>query len=962
MLWSSGAIWTPVIENHMSAKIRSGLFRATFIGAMTLSSIPMTATVASGSPQGTFLPTGQYITPTAAPNSKYQALKPGISQLPEFIAGGAVSTAKSPDGTMLAVLTCGYNSDSLPGNQSASNEYIFIFDILNGTPVQTQIVQLANTFVGIIFAPDGQTLYVGGGSDDSIHSFQKQKGLWTEVGTPISLGYTTANDLYPGDYPPMTGGLDITRDGTILAVTNYSNDSVSFINLADRKVLASYDLRPGIINPAQTGVPGGEYPFWVSIKGNNTAYISCARDREIDVVDFSTPTKPTLVSRIAVAGIPLKTVLDSTQSYLYVTEDNSDLVEIITTSTNTLFQSVRVAGPDEPLFADALRYKGSAPNSPALSPDGTTLYVTLGGANAVSVIQGIPFHPIVVGLIPTGFQPNAISLSNDGTYAYVADGKGVTGPNPGETYYNQQPNQYVYQLQKSYLHSFRIPSGSELAALTALVAVNNQYGSKLSPSEQAIMTFLRQHIKHVIYLEKENRTYDQILGDLPIGNGDPSLTDFGQAITPNYHAIAQQFVDLDNFYNTGDVSGDGQIWSVGGRENDLSFISIPMNYSGRGAPYDSEGQNRDINMGFGTPAARQQYLPESPSDPNILPGTLDVGALDGPDQGDEQRGYIWDAVMRAGLTFRNYGYHCDEAEYFATPPTPLLLNPRAQHVRVAFPSRTTLINTTDPYFRSFDNNFPDFYREKEWEFEFEQHVKKGNLPALSMVRLMHDHMGDFGTAIEGVNTPETQQADNDYAAAKLIEKVSKSPYASSTLICILEDDSQNGADHVDSHRSTAYIVGPYVKHGVVVSTAYTTQNMLRTIEEVLGIDHVDVLTASEKPMTDVFDINQGQWSFRAAPSDYLYNTQLPLPPRSAKAGPIPKSTHDAKYWAERTKEFDFTREDNLKDPDKFNRIIWEGLHGKNAPYPTVRSGLDLRPNRTELLKKDAAKLNPAPNS
>ena len=288
----------------MSGKIRSGLFRATFIGAMTFASIPMIATVASGSPQGTFLPTGQYITPTAVPNSKYQALNPGISQLPEFIAGGAVSTAKSPDGTTLAVLTCGYNSDSLPGNQSASNEYIFIFDILNRTPVRTQVVQLANTFVGIIFAPDGQTLYVGGGSDDSIHSFQKQKGLWTEVGTPIPLGYTTANDLYPGDYPPMTGGLDITRDGTILAVTNYSNDLVSFINLADRKVLASYDLRPGIINPAQTGVPGGEYPFWVSIKGNNTAYISCAHDREIDVVDFSTPTKPTLVSRIAVAGSP----------------------------------------------------------------------------------------------------------------------------------------------------------------------------------------------------------------------------------------------------------------------------------------------------------------------------------------------------------------------------------------------------------------------------------------------------------------------------------------------------------------------------------------------------------------------------------------------------------------------------------------------------------------------------------
>jgi hypothetical protein len=216
---------------------------------------------------------------------------------------------------------------------------------------------------------------------------------------------------------------------------------------------------------------------------------------------------------------------------------------------------------------------------------------------------------------------------------------------------------------------------------------------------------------------------------------------------------------------------------------------------------------------------------------------------------------------------------------------------------------------------------------------------------------MHDHMGSFGSAILGVNTPEIQQADNDYSVAKLIEKVAKSPYASSTLICILEDDSQDGADHVDSHRSTGYLVGPYVKHGAVVSTAYTTQNMLATIEAVLGLDHEDVLTASQKPMLDCFDVNQTTWSFTAVPSSYLYNTQLPLPPRAVKAGPIPKPTHDAQYWAEVTKGFDFTREDNLKDPNKFNRIIWEGLHGKSVPYPVVRSGLDLRQNRSELLKK-----------
>jgi len=949
------------MKTNMAAKIRTGLSRAALIGATALSSLSMMApTRAQG--QGTFIPTGQYVSPFVVPNSNFQALNPGVSQLPNFIAGGAVSTAKSPDGTTLAVLTCGYNSVTLPGGQGVNNEYIFIFYIFNGAPVQQQVIQLASTFVGIIFSPDGNTLYVGGGSDDSVRSFKQAKGQWTETGTPIALGYTTANGLYPGDYPPMVGGMDITADGSTMAVANFSNDSVSFIDLAKRKVLSSFDLRPGIINPSQSGVPGGEYPFWVSIKGNNTAYISCARDREIDVVDFTTPSSPTLTTRIKVAGNPLKSVLDSTQSYLYVAEDNSDLIEIINTSSNTLFQSVVASGPEgNTTFANARKYKGSAPVAPALSPDGATLYVTLGGANAISVIQGIPAHPYVVGLIPTGYQPDAITLSLDGSYAYVADAKGVTGPNPGETYYNGQPNQYVYQLQKSYLHSFPIPTGNALTSLTTQVATNNSYNATLTKAEQRVIAFLQQHIKHVIYLEKENRTYDQILGDLPVGNGDPSLTDFGQPITPNYHAIAQQFVNLDNFYNTGDVSGDGQVWSVAGRENILSFIGIPMNYSGRGAPYDSEGQNRDINMAFATAAERQKYLPESPSDPNILPGTLDAGAVDGPDAGEAQHGFIWDVVLRAGLTFRNYGYHCDQAEYFATPPTPLLLNPRKTRTRVAFPSRDTLVKITDPYFRSFDNNFPDFYREREWEFEFDNYVKNNNLPAISMVRLMHDHMGSFGTAIKGVNTPEYQQADNDYAVAKLIEKVSKSPYASSTLICILEDDSQNGADHVDSHRSTAYIVGPYVKHGALVSTAYTTQNMLATIEAVLGLDHEDILTASEKPMIDVFDTTQSTWSFTAAPSAYLYNTQLPLPKQDATARHIPKATHDAKYWAEVTKDFDFTQEDNLKDPNKFNRIIWEGLHGKNVPYPTVRSGLDLRQNRSELLKKAAAKPNQASN-
>jgi DNA-binding beta-propeller fold protein YncE len=932
---------------------------------LALSSAVALSSLATLSPaiadEGTFLPSGLIITPTAASQSTYEALNPGLSEFPNFIAGGAFSTVKSPDGKTLLVLTGGHNNMTDTKKNSFNNEYIFVFDISSGKPVKKQVLQVPNAFVGIAFDPAGKTFYVGGSGDDNVHSYTIQNGQWAESGTPIPLGHTivlngqtvgNAVALFPGDLPGVTGGIDFTQDGKTLVVANYSNESVSFIDVQSRTVVKELDLRPGKINPADSGKPGGEYPFWVTVKGNNTAYISSARDREIAVVDFTTITAPKVVTRIEVAGNPLKTILDKTQSYVYVTEDNSDLVDIITTRNNELFQSVIASAPDKFEFDNVLTYRGSAPNSAALSPDGSMLYVTLGGTNAISVIKGVPFHPEVIGLIPAGFQPNAITLSDDGKYAYVADSKGVTGPNPGFTYFNEKdPNQYVEELQKSYLQSFPVPSEQELSKLTTQVTKNNGFTSKLTSEEANMIHQLQQRIKHVIYLVKENRTYDQVLGDLDRGNGDPALVDFGQAITPNYHAIARGFVDLDNFYNTADVSGDGHAWSFAGRENDLSTISIPQNYSNRGPAYDTEGQNRDINVGFATQPERQKFNPINPSDPDILPGTADVGAVDGPGDDDVQQGYIWDAVARAGKTFRNYGYHCDQAEYYLPngQATPLERDPFSKKLRVGFPSRVALLNTTDPYFRSFDTAFPDFWREKEWEREFDDYVKKGNFPALSMVRLMEDHMGSFDKAIDGVNTPEIQQADNDYAAAKLIEKVANSPYKSDTLIFILEDDSQNGADHVDSHRSTGYVVGPYVKHGAVISEKYTTVNMLRTIEDILNLDHVDVLTASAKPMTKVFDLNQSEWSFDAVPSIYLYNTQLPLPGRFAKNKTVPKPTHDAAYWANKTKDLDFTREDKV-NPDKFNRVVWEGLHG-NKPYPTVRSGLDLRRNRSILLKK-----------
>jgi hypothetical protein len=225
----------------------------------------------------------------------------------------------------------------------------------------------------------------------------------------------------------------------------------------------------------------------------------------------------------------------------------------------------------------------------------------------------------------------------------------------------------------------------------------------------------------------------------------------------------------------------------------------------------------------------------------------------------------------------------------------------------------------------------------------------GDLPSLELVRLMHDHMGNFKEAIDGVNTPEIQQADNDYAVARLIDTVAHSQYKSNTLIFVVEDDAQDGADHVDAHRTTAYVVGPYVRHGAVVSKFYTTVNLLRTIEDILGLQHLNIYTAVQRPMTDVSDLDQRDWTFNATPSSFLYCTQLPFPGRSLAQTEILKPTHDSTYWAKKTAEFDFTKEDNLGDPERFNRIIWEGLK-RNLPYPTETSSANLRKHRRQILR------------
>jgi len=251
------------------------------------------------------------------------------------------------------------------------------------------------------------------------------------------------------------------------------------------------------------------------------------------------------------------------------------------------------------------------------------------------------------------------------------------------------------------------------------------------------------------------------------------------------------------------------------------------------------------------------------------------------------------------------------------------------------PLDPALAPLTDVYFRGYDQNYPDLWRYNEWKREFDQFVANGTLPSLSLVRISHDHMGSFATALGGVDTPETQQADCDLALGLLVEAVANSPYAASTLIIVTEDDVQDGPDHVDSYRGTAFVVGPYVKQGAVVNTRYSQVNALRTIEDVLGTKHINLNTAFQRPMADVFDVHSsGNWTYAAVASTVLKDTSLALNGVKFAAGPDIKPKHDAAYWTEVTVGFDFSEADQVPVA-QFNKVLWAGLMG-HKPYPALR--------------------------
>lgn len=961
------------------------------IGWYAIAAFTPVDTPAPGTIAGEAIATGKMITPTAAHGAIFQDLRPGPPAAPDVHANHAAAVSVSPDGKLLAILTSGHNLHYDAAGAvipALSTEFAFLFDITEPRPRQIQVLHIQNTFHGMAWGVRSDRLYVSGGKDDLVAEYVRSGSTFTNART-FALHHDGI--VGPRKQPwlggPMASALAVSPDGTRLLVSNMMNDSVSLIDLGSGRVVSERDLRPGKIDPRRAGQPGGSYPGSLAWVSNDRAYVASERDREVIAIEVRADGMR-VGKRLAVAGQPVALLANRAGSRLYAALDNVDRVAIFDTRTDTLLEQVEVLAPDS-VYINTQKLGGANPNALALTPDEQTLLVCNGGQNAVAVVwlseqamgakakddkdEPSSTRPsAVAGLIPTGWYPTGVASRRDGSALYIINGKSGTGPNAswcqapeGGTCYGEvlphtaegwqfAPNGHAFQnakdstviqLQRAGFLTLPTPAPDELARLTRQVARNNGFDRPDKTAADArLFAFLRQRITHVIYIVKENRSYDQILGDLEVGNGDPRLALFPEPITPNHHALARNFVTLDNFLVSGEGSWTGWQWSTAARTSVFAERNDFVNLAERGGDMAGSGINRMLNMGLATNQARRVENPDAPSDPDVLPGARGVAELDGPG-GEEGKGYIWDAALRAGLSVRNYGFYA--SAYYPD----VVRDPRAEKRQIAFANNRSLMPFTNIYYRPFDLRLPEYWRMKEWKREFDDFSRSGTLPNLMLVALSGDHFGQFDKAVDGVNTPPTQMADNDYALGFIVEAVANSRFADSTLIISIEDDTWDGVDHVDAFRSPVFFAGPYVRQRAVISTRYTTVNVVKTIGEILGTGPVGINDAMAAPMSDVFDPGASAWSFKVTVPGILRSTQLPLPPpASARAETCPSGQrHPPRYWARAMADQDTSH----LDAGEFgagNRGLWRGMKG-DAPYPKVRTGDDLRENRADLLRR-----------
>lgn len=805
------------------------------------------------------------------------SLKPAGTQVD--LADFPVNLAVHPEGKFAAILHAGNSAHE-----------IHVVDITKATTVQR--VKVEETFYGLEFTRSGKRLYASGAGNEVVRFFEFDAATG-------GLGPEQRIALRDAKERGIPAGLALSSDAQSLYVANVLGQKVAKVTLLG-ETHPVLDIPVGESAPRGTGSPplapanapqtldeaaitkraeaaldpadpAAPYPYACRLdEERKRLYVSLWARGEVAVIDLKANT---VIERWQTGEHPNEMLLTKNGRTLYVANANRNTVSVIDTARGETIETLWAAlHPQSP--------PGATPNSLALSPDEKTLFVANANINTIAVLDvSTRGKSRSLGFLPTGWYPTSVRVTPDGRRLLVTNGKGLVsranprGPQPGKPTPPGTTAEYIGSLFKGTLSIIDLPERAafekQLETLTADAyrcspLLKDNAPTLKRPEKNPVPGQLgdKSPIQHCIYIVKENRTYDQVFGDMQEGNGDPSLCLFPEAVTPNHHKLARDFVLLDNFYVESEVSADGHEWSMAAYATDYVEKFWPLSYGhNKSKKYAYPGEG---HFPIATPAG----------------------------------GYLWDTALAAGVSFRSYGEFVQNGK---TPTDPCKTRLKSLEGRF------------DPYYRSFDMDYSDVKRAGRFISELHRFEMEGTMPRLQVVRLPQDHTS--GTT-PGKWTPTACVADNDLALGMLVEAVSKSKFWASTAIFVVEDDAQNGPDHVDAHRTVALVISPYSRKAGVDSTMYSTSSMLRTMELILGMRPMSQFDAAATPMYRCFHPTPD-----TAP--YLSETpQTDLNERNTKVA----------WGADKSRKLNFRREDAADDL-ALNEIIWRSVRGPASRMP-----------------------------
>jgi YVTN family beta-propeller protein len=726
---------------------------------------------------------------------------------------------------------------AITSNSGMGENTLSVIDLSAKKEIQRLIID--KTWRGLYYNDDQSILYVSGGNNDKIYTYTFRDGI---LNLKDSIDLRSAND----NIISVTGLTYWSAKNYLIAVSMRSN-SIYIYDISKKQLVKKLDTGSECFDIITDHK--GEFAY-VSLWGGSKIAKLNLKNLEID-------------SYIKVGDHPCEMIISKNDKRLFVTNANNNSVSVVDLNRNSETERINSAlKPDMPF--------GSTPNAITFNKDESVLLVANADNNYLALFDiSMPGESKSIGFIPVGWYPTSVKYLKGKNQLLVANGKGLMsmanpkGPKPGKRS-SHKDEQFIGSLFKGTLSIINYPDSKQLGDYSIQVYNNTPYYYEKSPSsDQSIIPVNHDEkgsaqIKHIFYIIRENRTYDQVLGDIARGNGDSTLCLFHANVTPNVHKLVEDYTLFDNFYADAEISADGHNWSTAAYATDYTEKTWPPFYGGRGGTYDWEG-----GKAIASPTS----------------------------------GYIWNLVINKGLSYRNYGEFVKENKGIYSG------------------ALSELIPVTFEKYPGFDLNIKDQYRFKIWKEDFDNLCSKDSLPSFQLLRLPSDHTSGTRKGAPSINA---MIADNDFALGQIVETISKSKYWKESMIFVVEDDAQNGSDHVDAHRSVMLAIGPYVKRGFVDHTMYTSSSVLKTMELILGLKPMTQFDLSAtpilNPITDVPDVK-------------YYKAVNPLIDLNEK-------NRAGLFGGERSEEMNLAVEDAVPERE-FNEIIWKAIKGEGSELPPI---------------------------